>query len=84
VVGPHPHDVPLVRARWGDRLRRFDGELHRRGFFYVAGLRVVGVPHILVTAASALSPMRSRSFALATLLGFLPAVALASMAGSAV
>jgi len=73
-----------VRARWGERLHRFDRELHQRGFFYVAGLRVVGVPHFLVTAASALSPMRSRSFALATLLGFLPAVALAAMAGSAV
>ena len=73
-----------VRTRWGDRLHRFDGEIRRRGFFYVTGLRVAGVPHFLVTAASALSPIRARSFALATLLGFLPAIALSAMAGSVV
>jgi uncharacterized membrane protein YdjX (TVP38/TMEM64 family) len=73
-----------VRTRWGERLHRFDREIGRRGFFYVAGLRVAGVPHFLVTAASALSPIRARSFALATLLGFLPAIALAAMAGSVV
>ena len=72
-----------VRARWGDRLQRFDREIARRGIIYAAGLRVAGVPHLLVTAASALSPMRARSFVLASLLGFLPAVVLASMAGSA-
>ena len=73
-----------VRLRWGERLHRFDGEIRRRGFLYVAGLRLAGVPHLLVTAASALSPIRHRSFALATLLGFLPAIALSAMAGSAV
>ena len=73
-----------VRDRWGERLHRFDREIGKRGFVYVAGLRLAGVPHFLVTAASALSPMRHRSFALATLLGFLPAIALAAMAGSAV
>ncbi len=73
-----------VRTRWGDRLDNFDREIGRRGLLYVTGLRLAGVPHFLVTAASALSPMRTRSFALATLLGFLPAVALAAMAGSAV
>jgi uncharacterized membrane protein YdjX (TVP38/TMEM64 family) len=73
-----------VRRRWGERLSRFDGEIERRGFVYLLGLRLAGVPHVALTAASALSPIRARSFALATLLGFLPAIALASMAGSAV
>jgi uncharacterized membrane protein YdjX (TVP38/TMEM64 family) len=73
-----------VRHRWGERLKHFDGEIGRRGFFYVLGLRLVGMPHLALTAASALSPMRARSFALATLLGFLPAIGLAAMAGSAV
>ena len=73
-----------VRTRWGERLHRFDGEIRRRGFLYVTGLRLAGVPHFLVTAASALSPIRPRSFALATLLGFLPAIALSAMAGSVV
>jgi uncharacterized membrane protein YdjX (TVP38/TMEM64 family) len=73
-----------VRRRWGARIERFDQHVSRRGFFYLLGLRLTGVPHVLVTAASALSVIRACSFALATLLGFLPAITLAAMAGSAV
>ena len=73
-----------VHHRWGDRLKGFDREIARRGFVYLLGLRLVGIPHVLVTVASALSPIRARSFALATALGFLPAIGLAAMAGSAV
>lgn len=73
-----------VRRRWGDRLEPFDRAIARRGFYYLLGLRLAGAPHMLVTASSALSAIRPRSFALATLLGFLPAIALAAMAGSVV
>ena len=73
-----------VRRRWGAKLERFDHAVGKRGFFYLLGLRLTGVPHVLVTASSALSAIRARSFAFATLLGFLPAIALAAMAGSAV
>jgi uncharacterized membrane protein YdjX (TVP38/TMEM64 family) len=73
-----------VRKRWGKRLERFDGDMTRRGFYYLLGLRLAGAPHVLVTASSALSAIRTRSFIAATLLGFLPAIALAAMAGSAV
>lgn len=73
-----------IRKRWGGKLERFDRDLGRRGFVYLLGLRLLGVPHLLVTAASALSPIRARSFALATMLGLLPAITLAAMAGSAV
>ena len=58
--------------------------LAKRGFYYLLGLRLAGAPHVLVTASSALSAIRTRSFITATLLGFLPAIALAAMAGSAV
>jgi uncharacterized membrane protein YdjX (TVP38/TMEM64 family) len=73
-----------IRKRWGPRLERFDRDITQRGFVYLLGLRLLGAPHMLVTAACALSPLRARSFALATLLGFLPAVTIAAMAGSAV
>jgi uncharacterized membrane protein YdjX (TVP38/TMEM64 family) len=73
-----------IRARWGERLQRFDGDLEKRGFLYLLGLRLVGAPHPLVRAASALSPLRAGSFALATLIGMGPAVALAAAAGSAI
>lgn len=73
-----------VRRRWGERLERFDQDISRRGFYYLLGLRVLGAPHMLVTAASAVSAIRTRSFVAATMLGFLPAITLASMAGSAI
>ena len=73
-----------VRRRWGAKLERFDHAVGKRGFFYLLGLRLIGVPHVLVTASSALSAIRARSFALATLLGFLPAIALSAMAGSVI
>jgi uncharacterized membrane protein YdjX (TVP38/TMEM64 family) len=73
-----------LRRRWGERLARFDRNIEQRGFYYLLGLRLVGAPHVLVTASCALSAIRVRSFVLATLLGFLPAIALAAMVGSAV
>lgn len=73
-----------LKQRWGTRLARFDRTMEQRGFLYLLGLRLVGAPHLLVTASSALSSIRARSFVLATLLGFLPAIGLAAMAGSAV
>jgi hypothetical protein len=44
---------------------------------------VIGAPHFLVTGASALRPWRASSFAIATLAGCLPVVAIAAAAGSA-
>lgn len=73
-----------IRRRWNDRLAKYDRDIAQRGFYYLLGLRLAGAPHMLVTGACALSTIRARSFALATLLGFLPAIALASAAGSAV
>ena len=65
-------------------MQRFDEAIAKRGFVYLLGLRLIGAPHLLVTASSALSAIRTRSFAFATLLGFLPAVALAASAGAAI
>lgn len=71
-----------VKARWGERLARFEHHFARRGFLYVVGLRVAGAPHFLVTAGCALSPLRSRTFLAATVVGLLPVIALTSTAGS--
>jgi uncharacterized membrane protein YdjX (TVP38/TMEM64 family) len=73
-----------IRTRLGARLHKFEGHFARRGLLYVAGMRVVGVPHFLVTAGCALSPLRARTFLAATLLGLLPVIALTSTAGSLV
>jgi len=73
-----------LRRRWGERLAKFDGNIEKRGFYYLLGLRLVGAPHLLVTASCAVSAIRARSFVAATLLGLLPAITLAAMAGSAV
>ena len=73
-----------VRGRLGDRLLSFEQRFAVQGLWYVIALRVIGAPHFLVTAASALTPIRPAKFALATMLGFLPAVALAAATGSAI
>jgi uncharacterized membrane protein YdjX (TVP38/TMEM64 family) len=73
-----------LRRRWGEQIARFDRNIEQRGFYYLLGLRLVGAPHVLVTASSALSAIRARSFVMATLFGLLPAIAIAAMAGSAV
>jgi uncharacterized membrane protein YdjX (TVP38/TMEM64 family) len=75
---------PRIRAKHGPRLARFDHHLAQRGFVYLCTLRMVGVPHFLVTAAGALSPIGARTFALATGIGFAPAIALAATAGAAI
>jgi uncharacterized membrane protein YdjX (TVP38/TMEM64 family) len=73
-----------IRRRWGERLKRYDRELSKRGFVYLVALRLAGAPHLFVSTACALSPLRARSFALATLVGLTPAIVLAVTAGTAV
>ncbi|WP_299308066.1 VTT domain-containing protein [uncultured Croceicoccus sp.] len=73
-----------VRDRLGDRLDGFERQFERRGLLYIIGLRVAGTPHFLVTGASALSTLNHRSFAFATMIGFLPAIAMTAAAGSVI
>ena len=75
---------PVAASRLGSRLESFERRFMAHGIWYVIGLRLVGTPHMLVTVGSAMMPMRAPAFAAATLLGFLPAIALAAMAGSIV
>lgn len=70
-------------GRFGDKLAKMQPNAGRHGLWYVAALRVIGVPHFLVTVASAATPMRSRTFLLANTLGFFPALCLSAFAGSA-
>ena len=72
-----------IRTRLGDRLENIAEHLGRRGPFYVVGARLTGVPNLLVTAGSAAAPISARTFVAASLLGMLPAIVLASLAGSA-
>lgn len=74
---------PVLRRKYGAKLVHFDHHLAQRGFVYLLGLRIAGAPHFLVTAAGALSPIGPKPFALATMLGFAPAIALAATAGAA-
>ena len=69
--------------RLGGRMARFMPHLERYGLVYVAALRVAGTPHALVTLASAASPLRHGKFAAASLLGFLPSIAICAGAASA-
>lgn len=75
---------PVVASRFGPRLEAFERRFAEHGSWYVIGLRMMGTPHMLVTVGSAMTPMRMPAFAFATLIGSLPAIALAAMAGSIV
>lgn len=72
-----------VPAKVASFVTAFETRFHAGGAWVVFGLRLVGTPHFLVSAASALTPMPARNFALATLAGMMPAILLASLAGSA-
>ncbi|TFI59446.1 hypothetical protein E2493_04435 [Sphingomonas parva] len=76
-------DGGRTRARLGARLQTFEQRFARYGPWYIVGLRMFGAPHFLVTAASALLPLRAGVFAAATIAGFLPGITLAAAAGSA-
>lgn len=73
-----------MRKRFGHRLESVQGHLARRGPLYVVGARLGGVPHVVVTAGCAATPMRLRAFLAASLLGMLPAISLSALAGSAI
>lgn len=74
---------PVLSRRLGSRLISFERRFAAHGIWYIVGLRMIGTPHMIVTVGSAMMPVRAPAFAAATLLGFLPSIALAAMAGSA-
>ena len=73
-----------VRDRLGARFDPFQRRFAAHGLWYVVGLRLIGAPHFVVTAGSALMTMRASSFAVATLIGVLPASLIAAATGSAI
>jgi uncharacterized membrane protein YdjX (TVP38/TMEM64 family) len=81
-LGVRRVDCGRTRAKLGPRFERFEQRFARHGLWYVVVLRLCGAPHFLVTAGSALLPVRAGGFAAATLLGLLPVVAVYASAGS--
>lgn len=72
-----------MQRRFGTRLDGVQEHLARRGPIYVVGARLGGVPHLIVTAGCAATPISSRAFLAASMLGMLPAIVLSALAGSA-
>ena len=75
-------DSGRTRAKLGPRFEGFEQRFARHGLWYVVALRLCGAPHFVVTAGSALLPVRASGFAAATLAGMLPVVAVYASAGS--
>ena len=73
----------VLRRRFGDQLERLDTLAARGGILPLIGLRLAGVPHLAVTGLCALASVGARRYALATLVGVLPAIALSATAGAA-
>lgn len=76
-------DAGRARRRLGSKLHTIEKRFVEHGAWYIVGLRLLGAPHFLVTAASALLPLRASTFAAATVAGLLPAIAIAAAAGGA-
>jgi uncharacterized membrane protein YdjX (TVP38/TMEM64 family) len=72
-----------LRVKYADRLKRLDALASRGGLMPIIGLRLAGVPHIAVTALCALAAVGTRRYALATIAGVFPAIALSATAGAA-
>lgn len=72
-----------LRQKYGNRLERLDELVSRGGLLPIIGLRLVGTPHIAVTALCALAAVGPRRYALATIIGIFPVIALSAMAGAA-
>ena len=72
-----------LRLKYADRLKRLDDLAARGGILPIVGLRLVGVPHVAVTALCALAAVGPRRYALATIVGLFPAIALSATAGAA-
>lgn len=73
-----------LQERHGRHLARLDSLAARGGILPIIGLRLAGVPHFAVTALCVLARVGPRRYALATLIGILPAIALSATAGAAV
>jgi uncharacterized membrane protein YdjX (TVP38/TMEM64 family) len=63
-------------------MSKFEEQALSTGAWYVFMLRLIGTPHFLVSAGSALTPIKVRSFAIATVMGTLPAILMAAALGS--
>ena len=73
-----------LRQKYGDRLEWLDRIAARGGILPIIGLRLAGVPHVAVTAVCALALVEPKRYALATIVGVFPAIALSALAGASV
>jgi uncharacterized membrane protein YdjX (TVP38/TMEM64 family) len=72
-------------TRGGNRLARIREELHRNGFSYLLAIRLIpAFPFWLVNLAAALAGMRLLPFAVATLIGIVPATFVYAWIGAGV
>jgi uncharacterized membrane protein YdjX (TVP38/TMEM64 family) len=73
-----------VQRRFGARLRTLNEGVEKDGAYYLFTLRLVAViPFFLINLGMGLTPMRARTFALASWLGMLPGTFLYVYAGRA-
>jgi uncharacterized membrane protein YdjX (TVP38/TMEM64 family) len=73
-----------MRRRAGALLDRIRPGLHRDGFSYLLALRLVPAPFWLVNLAAALCGMRLLPYAVATLIGIIPATFVLAWIGAGV
>lgn len=73
-----------LRQKYSAQLTQLSNVATRSGVLPIVGLRLLGVPHLAVTAVCALASIGLGRYALATIIGTFPAIAFSAIAGSAV
>ena len=73
----------FVERIGGDKVRRAEAVLHRRGFLPLIAVRFIPVPFALVNAAAAVVGVRVWKFTLASAVGLLPPIAIITYFASA-
>ncbi len=70
--------------RYADKLARVEHLTSKAGVIPIICSRVIGIPHVIITALCALGSVGRSRYALSTLVGVLPAIALSATAGAAI
>lgn len=73
-----------LRRKYARHLSRLDRLKSAGGIVPLIGLRLIGLPHVIVTGLCALAAVGPRRYALATAVGVVPAIALSSIAGATI
>ena len=70
--------------RYADRLARAEQFTSKAGILPIIGARIIGIPHVMITAFCALGSLGRSKYVFSTFIGLLPAIVVSATAGAAI